>query len=175
MDNPEKLATLGTQEEDKHTKKHTNTICAGQHHMQTSTNNVDKIRALLQKNWKVRAVMKMCLMVSNCPLSTILRWDCRTVWTVELCDIFCFLFYYKQQRKTPCSNLFQYANTKYLQSHHAPHTEHLVVVDDQVQWNGMYYFQRAVCEGLKLDEQVVVHPIYVNNTITHISMTILII
>jgi hypothetical protein len=39
MDNPEKLETLGTQDEDK--KKH-NTICAGHHYTQTSTNNVNK-------------------------------------------------------------------------------------------------------------------------------------
>jgi hypothetical protein len=37
MDNPEKLATLDTQEKDK-----LNTICAGHHFMQTSTNNVNK-------------------------------------------------------------------------------------------------------------------------------------
>jgi len=58
--------------------KNTNTLCAGHHHMQTNTNNVNKT----QKKWKVISVMKMCLMVSNFPLSTILRWDCRTVWTV---------------------------------------------------------------------------------------------
>jgi hypothetical protein len=59
------------------TKQSSNTICAGHHHMQTNTNNVNKTR----KNGKL-AVMKMCLRVSNLPLSTILRWDCRTVWTV---------------------------------------------------------------------------------------------
>ena len=37
MDNPEKLATLGTQDEEK--QKH-NAICVGHHYTQTSTNNV---------------------------------------------------------------------------------------------------------------------------------------
>jgi hypothetical protein len=32
MDNPEKLATLSTQDEDKQSKKH-NTICVGHHYM----------------------------------------------------------------------------------------------------------------------------------------------
>ena len=40
MDNPEKLATLGTQEDQKNYKK-TNTICVGHHYTQTSTNNVN--------------------------------------------------------------------------------------------------------------------------------------
>ena len=48
MDNPEKLATFGTQDEDKHNKKH-NTICDGQHHYtQINTNNVNTTWALLQ-------------------------------------------------------------------------------------------------------------------------------
>ena len=37
MDNPEKLATLGTQYEEKH-----NTICVGHNCTQTNTNNVNK-------------------------------------------------------------------------------------------------------------------------------------
>jgi len=37
MDNPEKLATWT--DKDKQNKKH-NTICVGQHYMQTHTNNV---------------------------------------------------------------------------------------------------------------------------------------
>ena len=37
MDNPEKLATLGTQDEDKQNK---NTICVGHHYAQANTNNV---------------------------------------------------------------------------------------------------------------------------------------
>ena len=41
MDNPEKLATLGTQDEDKQNKKY-NTICVGYHYTQTNTNNVNK-------------------------------------------------------------------------------------------------------------------------------------
>ena len=41
MDNPEKLATLGTQDEDKQNKK-------THHYMQTNTNNVNKIWAHLQ-------------------------------------------------------------------------------------------------------------------------------
>ena len=38
MDNPEKLATQGTQDNEKH-----NAICAGHHYTQTNTNNVSKI------------------------------------------------------------------------------------------------------------------------------------
>ena len=45
MDNPEKLATLGTQ--DKQNKQH-NTICVGHHYQQANTNNVNKTWALLQ-------------------------------------------------------------------------------------------------------------------------------
>ena len=43
MDNPEKVATYGTQEEEKH-----NTICVGHHYTQTNTNNINKTWALLQ-------------------------------------------------------------------------------------------------------------------------------
>ena len=43
MDNPEKLATSGTQYEEKH-----NTICVGHHYAQTNTNNENKTRVLLQ-------------------------------------------------------------------------------------------------------------------------------
>jgi hypothetical protein len=43
MDNPEKLATQGTQYEEKY-----NTIYVGQRYAQTNTNNVNKKRALLQ-------------------------------------------------------------------------------------------------------------------------------
>jgi hypothetical protein len=39
MDNPEKRATLGTQDEDK--QKH-NTICVGHNDSQTKTTNVNK-------------------------------------------------------------------------------------------------------------------------------------
>ena len=41
MDNPEKLATQGTQDEEKQNKKH-NTIFVGHHYTQTNTNNVNK-------------------------------------------------------------------------------------------------------------------------------------
>jgi len=41
MENPEKQATLGAQDEDKQNKKH-NIICVRHHYMQTSTNNVNK-------------------------------------------------------------------------------------------------------------------------------------
>ena len=47
MDNPEKMATQCTQDEDKQNKKH-NTICVGHHYTQIHTNNVNKTRALLQ-------------------------------------------------------------------------------------------------------------------------------
>ena len=49
MDNPEKLQTKRTQDEDKQnvhktnqTKQQDNTICVGQHYTQTNTNNVNK-------------------------------------------------------------------------------------------------------------------------------------
>ena len=38
MDNPEKLATLGTQDEDKH-----NAICVGHHYAQPNTNNTNNV------------------------------------------------------------------------------------------------------------------------------------
>ena len=41
MDNPETLATLGTQDEVKPNKKH-NTICVEHHFTQENTNNVNK-------------------------------------------------------------------------------------------------------------------------------------
>ncbi len=43
MNNPEKLATQGTQNKEKH-----KTISVGNHYKQTNTNNVNKKRALLQ-------------------------------------------------------------------------------------------------------------------------------
>jgi len=43
IDNPEKLATLGTQDEDKQ-----NTMYVRHHYTQTNTNKVNKTRALLQ-------------------------------------------------------------------------------------------------------------------------------
>ena len=45
MDNPEKLARQGTQDEEK---QNNNTMCVGQYYPQTNTNNVFKRRALLQ-------------------------------------------------------------------------------------------------------------------------------
>jgi hypothetical protein len=41
MNNPEKLATQGTQDEDKQ-----NTICVGRHYAQTNTNNVNNISSV---------------------------------------------------------------------------------------------------------------------------------
>ena len=41
MDNPQKLATLGTRDEHEHSKQH-NTICVGYRYTQTNTNNVNK-------------------------------------------------------------------------------------------------------------------------------------
>ena len=43
MDNPEKLATYGTQDDEKH-----HTICVAHHYAQTNTNNVNKTWALIQ-------------------------------------------------------------------------------------------------------------------------------
>ena len=45
MDNPEKLARQGTQDEEK---QNNNTMCVGQYYQQTNTNNVIKRKALLQ-------------------------------------------------------------------------------------------------------------------------------
>ena len=41
MDKAEKLATQGTQDEEKQNKKH-NILCVGHHYTQTNTNNVNK-------------------------------------------------------------------------------------------------------------------------------------
>ena len=41
MDNPEKPAAQGPQDEDKQSNKH-NTICVGHHYAQTNINNVIK-------------------------------------------------------------------------------------------------------------------------------------
>jgi hypothetical protein len=41
MDNPEKLATQGTQDKKKNKKKH-KTICVGHRYAETNTNNVNK-------------------------------------------------------------------------------------------------------------------------------------
>ena len=50
MDNPEKLATLGTQDTTRwQTKqKHSTIICVGYHFTQTNTNNINKTWAFLQ-------------------------------------------------------------------------------------------------------------------------------
>ena len=48
MDNPEKMATQGTQDKDK--KKKHNTICVGHHYTQTNTNNINKTWATGGKN-----------------------------------------------------------------------------------------------------------------------------
>jgi len=50
MDNPEKLATHVTQDEEKQNKKH-NTICGGHHYTQTNTNNVRKACTLPQNTY----------------------------------------------------------------------------------------------------------------------------
>ena len=42
MENPEKLATLGTQDEDGKKKPKHNTTCVGHPYAQTNTNNVNK-------------------------------------------------------------------------------------------------------------------------------------
>jgi hypothetical protein len=46
MDNPEKLATLGTQNTRRRQTKQT--TCVRHHHTQTDINNANKTRALLQ-------------------------------------------------------------------------------------------------------------------------------
>ena len=50
MDNSEKLATKGTQVEDKQNK---NTIRGGHHYTETNTNNVNKTLVLLQTTRKL--------------------------------------------------------------------------------------------------------------------------
>ena len=45
MDNPGKLTTYGTKDEENQNK---NTICVGHHYMQANTNNVNMTWALLQ-------------------------------------------------------------------------------------------------------------------------------
>ena len=49
MENPDKLAAQGTQDEDKKTTTTTtpNAICVGHHYTQASTNKVNKTRGLL--------------------------------------------------------------------------------------------------------------------------------
>jgi hypothetical protein len=42
MNNPKKLGTLGTQDEEKQNKKH-NKICVRYHYTHTKTNNVNEI------------------------------------------------------------------------------------------------------------------------------------
>ena len=48
MDNPDKMATYGTQDEERRN----NTICVGHHYTQTNTNNVNKTWSLLQTGGK---------------------------------------------------------------------------------------------------------------------------
>jgi hypothetical protein len=47
MDNLEKLALLGTQDEEKQNKNTTQYV--GHHYVQTNTNNVNKTRTLIQR------------------------------------------------------------------------------------------------------------------------------
>ena len=54
MDNPEKLATLDTQDEDKQNVKHS-AIYVGHHYTQANTNNVNKTRVLLQTEHRLYA------------------------------------------------------------------------------------------------------------------------
>ena len=55
MDNPEKLATQGAQDEEKQNK---HTICVGHHYTQTNTNNVNKTRDLLQLEVKTNIIFQ---------------------------------------------------------------------------------------------------------------------
>ena len=60
MENPEKLATQGTQNEEKQnnntgytkrrkTKQQHNTVCVGHHYTQTNTNNINNINKTMNK------------------------------------------------------------------------------------------------------------------------------
>ena len=51
MDNPEKLATLGTQDEE--TKQKHNTICVGHHYTQTNRNNGKMSTQYQMRNYTV--------------------------------------------------------------------------------------------------------------------------
>jgi len=42
MDNPEKLASQGKQDEETQNNKKHNTICVGHHYTQTNPNNINK-------------------------------------------------------------------------------------------------------------------------------------
>ena len=59
---PEKLATLGTQDQETQNKKNS-TIFVGHHYVQTNTNNVNKTCALLQTN--TNNVNKTCALLQT--------------------------------------------------------------------------------------------------------------
>ena len=64
MDNPEKPATLATQNTRRwQTKQKTQHICGGHHYAQTNTNNVNKTCALIQTN--INNVNKTCALIQT--------------------------------------------------------------------------------------------------------------
>jgi hypothetical protein len=60
MENPEKLATLGTQDVDEKKNQKHNTTCVGHPYTQTNTNNVNKTWALLQTTGGTMFVFGTC-------------------------------------------------------------------------------------------------------------------
>ena len=76
MDNSEKLATLGTQYEDKQSKKH-NTICAGNCYAQANTNTVNFTWALLE----IKANRTSFLCGNRCGHHNMETFDRTKCWT----------------------------------------------------------------------------------------------
>ena len=93
MDNPEKLGTLGIQDEEKH-----NTLCVGHHYTQTNTNNVNKTWAVLLvtegiDESNIVLMRKIATDITNflC-IHTILQWSPLILFLIPFFS-FPFIFY----------------------------------------------------------------------------------